>query len=96
MKRFCFRLASMPLLLAVVVFVFSASDAQAEHRRYSRGYGYGGYGYGGYRVPYRNDYHGYWRDQGYGFQHNYGGSYYGGGYGGRSQYGYQRRYYRGR
>lgn len=91
MQRSFFRLASMALVLAVVVVVFTASDAQAAHR-----YGYGGYRYGGYRVPYRNDYHGYWRDQGYGFQHNYGGSYYGGGYGGRSHYGYQRRYYRGR
>jgi hypothetical protein len=31
-----------------------------------------GYGRPTYRVPYRNDYHGYWNDQGYGAGNRYG------------------------
>jgi hypothetical protein len=60
---------------------------------------YGGYSYS---RPYQNNYHGYWRDQGYGFTNRpiYGGyryseSYWGGpAFGPGYQYGGYPRYYR--
>ena len=74
-----------------LVFCFAVLSVFAG-RGDAHEYGYGGYGYHyGYRAPYRNNYFGYWRDQGYGFQHNYGGSYHRGGYG--RSYGYQHDYH---
>jgi hypothetical protein len=62
------RFASLAVVSLSVAAVTSSLPTEAS----AEGYYPRTYRSYGYRVPYRNDYHGYWRDQGYGFSgHRY-------------------------
>lgn len=60
----CLARVRRTVLIPVAMFVVTAALAAPASAQTYYPRGYGGYGY---RVPYRNDYFGYWRDQGYGF-----------------------------
>jgi len=62
--------------LALLSLVASAAAMTLTSEGLAHGYYARGYRTSSYRVPYRNDYHGYWRDQGYGFTGNLRGNRY--------------------
>ena len=64
------RVSSFALLLVVAGVMTLTLETEGLARRYYPR----GYGRPTYQVPYRNDYHGYWRDQGYGYRVNRYGS----------------------